>query len=235
MSPSSDDLLHVLRRADPDRFFCTLFAPAEKRSALALLYLFNNELARAREVASEPILALIRLNWWREVVSGQAKKHEIATPLTEALNSGIFAQEALLGLITAREDETAPDIADAAAFFAYARNSAGKLARIAGQVLGADSERIEDLGTAYGISGILRAAPFLAVQNRTLMPADGTTAETLIAEAKRLLQNGDKPPRIALAAALPAVYAKRDLGKPYAPRGPADKLAILRAAFTGRV
>jgi len=232
MSPSSDDLLHVLRRADPDRFFCTLFAPAEKRSALALLYLFNNELARAREVASEPILALIRLNWWREVVSGQAKKHEIATPLTEALNSGIFAQEALLGLITAREDETAPEIADAAAFFAYARNSAGKLARIAGQVLGADSQRIEDLGTAYGIAGILRAAPHLAAQGRSLLPADGTPVTALAAHARGLFK---QPPRAALAAALPAVYARRDLANPARLRGLDDRLAVLRAAVTGRV
>ena len=63
---------------------------AQYREGLALLYLFNHELARAREVASEPILALIRLNWWREVVEGQAKHHEIATPLHAALAAGQF-------------------------------------------------------------------------------------------------------------------------------------------------
>jgi phytoene synthase len=235
MSPSSDDLVHQLRRADPDRYFCTLFAPAQSRPALALLYLFNHELARAREVASEPILALIRLNWWREVVSGQVKHHEIATPLTQALNAGVFAREDLLGLITAREQEAEPEMPDAETFFAYARASAGRLARIAGKLLGADSERVEDLGTAYGISGILRAAPFLAARNRSLLPADGTQVSALVDHARGLLRNGGRPPRAVLPAALPAVFARRDLGRPYAPRTPLDRLAILRAAVTGFV
>ncbi|HUW80034.1 MAG TPA: squalene/phytoene synthase family protein, partial [Acidocella sp.] len=200
MTQSSDHLLPMLRRADPDRFFCTLFAPHEARGTLALLYLFNHELARAREVASEPLLALIRLNWWREVIEGQAKKHEIATPLTAALNAGVFAPEDLLGLITAREAEAEPEIPDLESFLEYARNTAGKLARIAGKVMGADSAIIEDLGTAYGISGILRAAPYLARQNRSLLPADGTAEQILIGHANTLLRTKTAP-RIALAAA----------------------------------
>jgi phytoene synthase len=232
MAPSSDLLLH-LRRADPDRFFCTLFAPAEARGNLALLYLFNHELARAREVASEPVLALIRLNWWREVVEGAAKKHEIATPLSAALEAGLFNRQDLLGLITAREAETEPEIPDLESFLSYARNTAGKLACIAGKLLGAESPAIEDLGTAYGISGILRAAPFLRAKGRSLLPADGTAEAKLIDHAWTLLRA--RPPRIALAAALPAVFARRDLGKPYAERGLGDRLAVLHAAITGRV
>jgi phytoene synthase len=224
-----------LRRADPDRFFCTLFAPPDKRAGLALLYLFNHELARAREVASEPVLALIRLNWWREVVQGSVKNHEIATPLTAALHAGWFDPAALEALISAREIEADTEIPDAPAFYDYARQTAGKLSRIAGLFCGADSARIEDLGTAYGISGILRAAPLLqARQQRSLLPADGTGLADIIAQARRLL-TGAKPPRQALAAALPAAYARRDLGRPAQPRGVADRLAILRAAITGRV
>jgi phytoene synthase len=235
MAPSSDLFLH-LRRADPDRFFCTLFAPRQRREGLALLYLFNHELARAREVASEPVLALIRLHWWREVVEGQAKHHEIATPLRVALNAGMFDPADLAGLITAREVEAEPEIPDAAAFFSHARNTAGKLGRIAGKFLGADSQAIEDLGTAYGIAGILRAAPFLSAQGRSLLPADGTPRAVLIDHARMLLSSA-KPPRVALAAALPAVYARRDLGRAArpGPRGLGDRLAVLRAAITGRV
>jgi phytoene synthase len=233
MVPSSETHLARLRRADPDRYFCTLFAPAEQREALALLYLFNHELARAREVASEPMLALIRLTWWREVVQGQAKSHEIATPLRAALNAGVFEAAALEALIDAREAET-EEIADLAAFLSYARGTAGRLARIAGRVLGVDSPAVEDLGTAYGISGILRTAPLLArAQNRSLLPADGTPAPVLIEHARGLLRA--RPPREALAAALPAAYARRDLGRAFAPRGLGDRLTVLRAVATGRI
>ena len=230
---SSSDLLLRLRAADPDRYFCTLFAPAEKREALALLYLFNHELARAREVASQPVLALIRLTWWREVVEGQRKLHEIATPLSDALEAGLFARADLLALIDSREQEAEPEIPDLESFLRYARGTAGRLARIAGKVLGADSEVMEDLGTAYGIAGILRAAPYLRAQGRSLLPTDGTPPAKLTAEAFALLRA--QPPRAALAAALPAVFARRDLARTDPARTLGDRLAVVWAAFTGRV
>jgi phytoene synthase len=233
MSASSDVLVHNLRRADPDRYFCNLFAPAEARGKLTVLYLFNHELARAREIASQPILALIRLNWWREVVDGQAKHHEIATPLFEALQAGIFEAEDLRGLITAREQEAEAEMPDLECFLAYARGTAGRLARIAGKILGVDSRAVEDLGTAYGISGILRAAAFLRAQDRSLLPVDGTPEAALAAHARALLSA--QPPRMAIAAALPAVFARRDLARGDAERGLGAKLAVLRAAVTGRV
>ncbi len=232
MTSSSELLIHI-RRADPDRFFTTLFAPAGKREALWLLYAFNHELARAREVASEPTLALIRLTWWREVVEGAWRQHEIATPLTKALNEGVFKRADLAALIDAREAEAASEIPDFDSFMNYTRGTAGKLARIAGKLLGLDSDAVEDLGTAYGISGVLRAAPFLARQGRSLLPADGTTEEQLIATAQALLKA--PLPRAAMAACLTAVYARRDLGKPYRPRGVGDKLAVLNAAMWGRI
>jgi phytoene synthase len=232
MTSSSELLIHV-RRADPDRFFTSLFAPPAKREALWLLYAFNHELARAREVASEPALVLIRLTWWREVVEGANRAHQIATPIAAALKGGIFARDDLSALIDAREIEAEPEIPDLENFMTYVKGTAGKLARIAGNVLGADNAEIESLGTAYGISGILRAAPFLARQGRSLLPADGTSPEDLIQTARALLKA--KPPRAALAAALPAVYASRDLGKNFTPRGLSDKLAVIRAAVTGRI
>jgi len=233
MPPSSDDsLLTRLRRADPDRHFAILFAPPETRERLTLLYLFNNELARAREVASNPMLALIRLQWWREVVQGTRKKHELATPLSDALDAGLLPREDLLALVDAREAEADDRIPDLPAFLAYARGTGGRLARISGKILGVDSAAIEDLGTAYAISGILRAAPFLARQERSLLPADGTTPDALITQARSLL--AARPPRGAFAAWAPAAFVRRDLGRPYAPRGLKDRLAVLRAALMGR-
>ena len=94
---------------------------------------------------------------------------------------------------------------------------------------------IEDLGTAYGIAGMLRAAPFLRAQGRSLLPADGTPNSVLAEKARELLA-ARRPPRVALAAALPAAYARRDLARTQdVPRGLGDRLAVLRAALTGRV
>jgi phytoene synthase len=228
---AGDGFLARLRVVDGDRYFCTLFAPAAAREELALLYLFNHELARAREVASEPLLALIRLQWWDEVVAGADKRHEIATPLRAAIARGAFAAEDLRALIEARRLEADEQIADVATFLAYVRGTAGRLARVAGKRLGADSEAVEDLGTAYGIAGLIRAAPFHAARGRRLLPVEGAAA--LPAAALRLC--GARAPRAALPAALPAAFVRRDVARAgMAGRGLADRLAVLRAAMTGR-
>lgn len=223
MPSSSDSLLFRLRRADPDRYFCTLFAPQAAHEALALLYLFNVELARAWEVASQPMLALIRLQWWREVVEGAVREHELATPLRAALESGLLPRAGLLALIEARESLGEVHSQE---FLAYARATGGQLARLAGAVLGADSARVEDLGTAYAITGLLQAT--------TIRPQDDTPDADLIDHARALL-NGPRPPRAALAAALPAVLARRDLQRGHRTRGVADKLAVVAASLTGWV
>src|ERR1700684_858257 len=98
-------IAELVRRYDPDRFLTALFAPPDKRDALLTLYAFNHELARAREVVSEPPLALIRLQWWREVVEGAHRRHEVADPLTAAIEAGLLRPADLLPLIEARELE----------------------------------------------------------------------------------------------------------------------------------
>jgi 15-cis-phytoene synthase len=254
------DLLAFVRRHDPDRFLSALFAPAERRGALLALYAFNHELARAREAVREPPLALIRLQWWREVVEGAARTHEVATPLSEALAAGALARDDLLALINAREIEVEPQIDTVSDWMAYLRGTAGGLAVAAARCLGASApESIRGLGTAYGIAGMLRAAPALARQGRCLLPADclaahGLSPDSVISvpdtpalapvlhdlarEGANLLAHAPRPARAAIPAALPAVLARRDLARvpaPAAPRGLGDRLAVLWAATIGRV
>src|SRR5271165_6915038 len=99
---NASSIAALVRRHDPDRLLTALFAPPERRDALLALYAFNHELARAREVASEPPLALIRLQWWREVVEGEPKRHEVATPLSQAIADGTLKPAELLRVIEAR-------------------------------------------------------------------------------------------------------------------------------------
>jgi phytoene synthase len=258
----TEPLIDFVRRHDPDRFLTALFAPPEKRGALLALYAFNHELARAREAVTEPALALIRLHWWREVVEGAEKRHEVATPLTAAIGAGALARADLLALIDVREMEADPAIPTLQAWRDYVLGTAGGLAVAAGRLLGApEPERLRPLGAAYGAAGLLRSVPALARQARCLLPEDllaeqGLSPEavvlrpdapglrlvlaTLRAEGEALLAQGRglRLPRAAIAASLPAVLARRDLGrgttvKPG--RGIGDQLAVLFAAATGRV
>src|ERR1700760_2420077 len=113
-----------VRRHDPARFLTALCAPPEKRDALLTLYAFNHELARAREVVSQPPLALIRLQWWREVVEGAQRRHEVAGPLLAAIARGDLDRADLLALIDAREIEAEPCIETLSAWREYLLGSA---------------------------------------------------------------------------------------------------------------
>ncbi len=253
----------AVRRHDPDRFFTALFAPAERRETLLLLYAFNHELARARAAVREPMMALIRLQWWREVVEGAWRRHEVAWPLAEALARGELVPSDLAALVDAREPEADAVIPSVAAWQDYVRRSAGGLARTAARALGADAAlqaRLATLGTAYGVAGQLRNVAPLARQGRCLLPADllgahGLTPEGVIARPDAatlqpvlaelagwgrhlLAEAAGSVPRAVIAAALPAVLARRDLRRPWSEgraRGIADHLPVIVAFAAGRV
>ncbi len=249
----------LVRRHDPDRFLTALFAPADKREALLTLYAFNHELARAREAVSQPMLALMRLQWWREVIEGAHRGHEVATPLAALLDAGALDRGELLGLIEAREIEVEPFIATLGEWLGYLLGSAGGLAVAAGRLLGApEPEALRRLGAAYGAAGVLRSVPALARQGRCLLPADvlarhGESPESVVAapwgaqvmgavgelaaEGRGLLA-GARLPRVGRAAALPAVLARRDLARGVGfggARGLGDRVAVVWVGAVGRL
>ena len=252
-------IVALVRRHDPDRFLTALFAPSEKRDALLTLYAFNHELARAREVVSEPPLALIRLQWWREVIEGVRRRHEVAAPLRAAIDAGELDRGDLLSLIDAREAEAEPAFETLASWREYVSGSAGGVAVAAGRLLGAPApEALRPLGAAYGIAGLLRSIPAHSRQGRCLLPVDVLARHDLVPEGVianpsavaagpamqeiahegLMLLRRLRLPRRSIAAVLPAVLARRDLRRaPVFPpeRGIADRLAVVLAGVAGRV
>jgi phytoene synthase len=246
----------LVRRHDPDRFLTALFAPPEKRDALLTLYAFNHELARAREVVSEPPLALIRLQWWREVVEGARRRHEVAEPLRAAIETGDLDPGTLLAMIDAREAEAEPAFETAQDWRAYLFGSAGGVMVAAGRLLGVpEPERLRPIGAGCGIAGVLRSVAAHARQGRCLLPADTLSEHAMMPEqviaapasvqavAIQLASQGlallhpIRLPRRAIAASLPAVLARRDLRRvPAFPlrRGLGDRLAVVFSGLAGR-
>jgi phytoene synthase len=95
----------LVREADRDRYLATLFAPADKRDALLALYAFNVEIGRVRDVAREPMPGEIRLQWWREVLSGErdgeAAAHPVAAALMAALEQHGIRPDRLTAIVDA--------------------------------------------------------------------------------------------------------------------------------------
>jgi len=257
----NDPMVERVRRHDPDRFLTALFAPPRHRDALLTLYAFDHELARAREVTSEPHLALIRLHWWREVVQGARRRHEVATPLAALLENGVLTPERLLPIIDAHEIEAEPCIETLPDWRAWLLAGAGGIAAAAGQLLGApDPEIFRPAGAAFGAARVIRWNRALARRGRTLLPADlladaGLSVHAVIAAPdspgvaavlRLLAAEGTgflaptrpwRMPRAHVAAALPAVLARRDLRRgPVVDPGPrrlSDRIAVTWAGLTG--
>ena len=103
-------VLDEVRNVDRDRFLAALFAPEPQRSDLLALLAFDHELARTRTVTREPMMARIRLQWWREAAAEAASEAQPrAQPIVESLSETVrrhgLALQHLIALIDAREEE----------------------------------------------------------------------------------------------------------------------------------
>ncbi len=253
-------LAEFVRRHDPDRYLCTLFAPALAREALFTLYAFNHELARANEVTREVGLSLIRLQWWREVVEGDPKPGEVSGPVRAAVAAGHLTAPGLLALIEARELEAEGALPTTDAWEAWLLAGAGGLAAAAWQALGgaaAGEARARRVGAGVGAVGQLRNIAAMARVGRCLLPTDllarhHLTIEAVMADpggtpghpvrgevaslARGLLGPQSRWDRTHIAAVLPAVLARNDLrGKMerMGERGLGDKAAVTRGWLSG--
>ena len=181
----------LVRKGDPDRFLSAMAAPPEARARLFPLYAFNLEIARAPWVASDPVVAKMRLQFWRdalaEIDEGQpARAHEVVQPLAEVMRTAGLPGEVLDGIVVARWADTDQEpITSAEVLDVYLAETAGTLMWASAQVLGAQSIRepaVRAVGKAAGLASMLVAAPELERRGWRVLPETGLGE--LIADAR---------------------------------------------------
>ncbi|QBY00631.1 phytoene synthase [Rhodophyticola sp. CCM32] len=170
----------IVRRGDPDRFLAAMAAPPAARQVLFPLYAFNLEVSRAPWVTEEPMIAEMRLQFWRDVMEeiGAGKPpraHEVVAPLHGAIRAG--DAPLLDAMIAARRWDIYKDaFEDQAHFDSYIDASSGHLIWVAARALGAPDAAEPALrahGFASGLAGFLRAVPELEARGRVPL-LDGT-------------------------------------------------------------
>jgi phytoene synthase len=227
-----------VRRADYDRYLVALFAPSDRREALFALIAFNHELARVRESVVEPMLGHIRLQWWREAIAetfaGKPRRHEVLEAL--AAQRSALSPTRLEEMLEGREvelDSRPPATLDG--FRAYAAATSGALSEAMAQVLTGNNvqtaQAARAVGTAYGMTGLLRAVPFHARRGRVMLPASVLEDAGTSAIALKELRS---EPGLARAAARIADAARDELAKARTLDSIADaaRPALLLAAIT---
>jgi phytoene synthase len=213
----------TVRRRDPDRYFSALFAPAGKRPFLFALYAFHYEVARIAETVREPMLADIRLAWWREAVegarAGKPRDHPVVQALAETLAANDLPEGIFERIIAARSFDAAQEhFADMETLEEYANATSGSIMRLAARVLGETLDELaREAGTAYALAGLLRAIPFHAARRKLYLPADLMRQAELTADEVYAGQGGDKLQQITSEIAQHArthLAAARRLAKP---------------------
>jgi 15-cis-phytoene synthase len=181
MKLNYDHCAALVREADRDRYLATLFAPAEHRDALFSIYAFNVEIERVHDAAREPLPGEIRLQWWREMFSGErdgeAAAHPVAAALRETLDRNGFVATPLLELIDARlfdlYDEPMTTVGD---LEMYAIRTQSPVFALAAGILAPGQPSAElftlDASVAYTIAAILRGFGRHASRRQLYVPLD---------------------------------------------------------------
>ena len=184
----------LVERGDPDRFLATMAAPPALRATLFPLYAFNVEIARAPWVTQEPMIAEMRLQWWRDALEeietgGAVRRHEVVSPLAELLDAEACATLDL-AVAARRWDIYKDPFEDAAHFEKYLDETSAGFLWTAARLTGArasEEPAVRAWGRALGLANWFRAVPALEAANRIpLVDGRPEAIRTLAAQALKL-------------------------------------------------
>jgi 15-cis-phytoene synthase len=193
----------LVREADKDRYLANLLIPEPARTHAFALYAFNAEVAAVRGRVREPLAGEIRLQWWRDALSGtaagDAERNPVAAALIDTVERRHLPRDLLIALADAHRfdvyDETMPSIA---ALEAYLRATSSAMFNLVARLLDDDPSSAaasEAAGIAHGMTGLLQAFPIHAARGQIYLPAD------------LLEQTGTQPDDIRAGTDTPALRA----------------------------
>lgn len=227
LSPFSESLASayaecsaLVRAGDYDRWIATRFAPAAAQPHLDALHAFSLEIARVREIVSEPLIGEVRHQYWRDRLAqggtGEGEGNQVAAALLDTIARFRLPVPALVALVEARSfdlyDDPMPTLVD---LEGYCGETASSLMRLASLVLAGGREAGKDpggadavghAGVAYAMTGLLRALPWHTSRGQVYLPADLLARHGLDREA--IVARRDGPPLRAALAEMRAIVRR---------------------------
>ena len=187
--------LQFLRQSDFDRYLAVLYAPEDKRPALAALYAFNAEIARIRDVVHDALPGEVRLQWWRDLINGTehgaVTGNPVAALLLQAIQDYQLPRSVFDAYCEARIFDLYNDpIPSRNDLEGYCGETACAILQMAAMILDADAAKSSaelsgHAGVAQAVSGLLRLMPLHRRRGQVYVPEDmlqavGVTTEQFI-------------------------------------------------------
>ncbi|MEM5472685.1 phytoene/squalene synthase family protein [Hoeflea sp. AS60] len=213
-------LLAALREADMDRYLALLLMPEGVRDDLLALFLFNAEIAAIRDRVREPLPGEVRLQWWRDVLSGErneeARAHPVASLLVEVIERRAMPVDPLLAMCDARVFDLYDDpMPDRTSYEGYAGETASSLLQMSAFLIvpaasSTTATASGHAGVAQAVAGHLMLLPISQARGQVFIPGDLLSATGL--DRTGVLAN-DSPERMAVAVRAFAGFGREHLDK----------------------
>lgn len=171
----------LVREHDFERYAATLFVAPRARRPLLALAAFNVELRRIRDHVSQPLPGEIRLQWWRDLIDGDARgsveANPVAAELMAAVSNHDLPRSELSRLVDARVFDLYDDpMLSLDMMERYCDDTAGRLFSLSARILGGQSEAVaraaHHAGIAQGIVGGIERLPLHAARRQLYLPQD---------------------------------------------------------------
>lgn len=172
-----------LKNFDKSTYLACLLMGDAHRLPIAVLYAFNAEIARIRNMIREPLPGEIRLQWWREVTAENARKEDAsANPLSNAINLVIeqydLNRDSFDGYCRARifdlYDDPMPDFAT---YEGYCGETASILLQMSCQIISQDLAKVATdvsghAGVAWSVAKHLLQLPDHRARGQLYIPVE---------------------------------------------------------------
>jgi phytoene synthase len=169
----------LVRGHDFGRYASTLFLPPAQRRAQLAVYAFNVEIARVRELVSQPLPGEMRLQWWTDMLAGEGhggvEGNPVAAELRLAIQNCGLPVERLSRLIDEHQFDLYNDpMPTMAALEGYLNDTSSALLSLGAGIAGWQSPEIEHLarhaGLAQGMAQVMAALPLDASRRQLFLP-----------------------------------------------------------------
>lgn len=220
MTTDFDHAADVVRQFDKDRYLTALLAPETHRDGLMALYAYSAEIARIRELVSEPLPGEVRLQWWRDLLEGTEHGAVASNPVANALIQTIeryaLPKQSLVAMADARVfdlyNDQMPTLND---LEGYAGETVSGVIQLACLVLndGRDpgtATAAGHAGVAYALTGLMRALPWHASRQQMYLPKDVCERHNLDTES---VFRGETTPELRAVLAEMRGHVRHHLGR----------------------